>query len=175
MPTQARAEEARRFAGEILATIGLQLHPDKTRIASLAKGKEGFDFLGFHHHMVESWRLRGRFYLHRWPSARAMRSIREKVRDLTRRNMTGLDLEYVVARLNWRLRGWGQYFRNGNSARKFVQVDSYVRQRLVIFMSRKHKRQRHIDWYYLDWRTYRRLGVYRLSGTVGARPAHALR
>jgi group II intron reverse transcriptase/maturase len=174
-PSQARADEARRFAGEILGHLGLQLHPDKTRVTCLAKGKGGFDFLGFHHHLVESWRWRGRFYLHRWPSDRAMRSIREKVRELTGHNMTSLDLEYVVGKLNRRLRGWGQYFRNGNSARKFAQVDNYVHRRLVIFMSTKHKRRRHTNWRRFDRKWKQRVGVYQLTGTVRARPAHALR
>jgi len=31
---------------EILATLGLQLHPDKTGIVHLAGGRAGFDFLG---------------------------------------------------------------------------------------------------------------------------------
>jgi RNA-directed DNA polymerase len=174
-PTQARAEEARRYAGEVLGRLGLQLHPDKTRVSCLAKGEDGFDFLGFHHHMVESWRWRGRYYLQRWPSDRAMRSIRDKVRELTGHNMTTLSLEYVVDKLNRRLRGWGNYFRNGNSTRKFAQLDSYVHRRLVIFMSTKHKRRRHHNWGRFDWKWQQRVGVYQLTGTVRARLAHALR
>jgi RNA-directed DNA polymerase len=174
-PTRARAEEAQRFVAEVLAKLGLQLHSGKTRLACLAKGKEGFDFLGFHHHMVESWRWRGRFYLHRWPSDRAMRSIREKVREFAGHHVTTMDLDYVAGKLNRRLRGWANYFRHGNSARKFAQVDQYVHRRLVIFMSAKHKRQRHHDWRRFDWEWQQRVGVYRLTGTVRAYPAHALR
>src|SRR5215218_46063 len=48
-PTQQRAEQARRLVAETLATLGLHLHPDKTRIVRLTKGRQGFDFLGFHH------------------------------------------------------------------------------------------------------------------------------
>jgi hypothetical protein len=59
--SRTRAEEARRRVSEILAGLGLQLHPDKTRIACLTRGHEGFDFLGFHLHKVESWRRRGRY------------------------------------------------------------------------------------------------------------------
>ncbi len=36
------------------------------------------------------------------------------------------------------LRGWGAYFRNGNSGRKFNAVDGYVHERLAILASRKH-------------------------------------
>ena len=46
-PTRQRAEEAQRRVTTVLAPLGLQLNPDKTRIVCLTKGKQGFDFLGF--------------------------------------------------------------------------------------------------------------------------------
>jgi hypothetical protein len=46
---------------------------DTFRIVCLTRGAEGFDFLGFHHHKVESWKRRGRFYLQHWPSAKPWR------------------------------------------------------------------------------------------------------
>ena len=173
--SRAAAEEALRRVGAILAPLGLQLHPDKTRIVCLTGGWQGFDFLGFHHHKVESWRWRGRYYLHRWPSDRAMRAIRVKVREATSRREVGRAVEWVIEDLNHVLRGWGAYFRYGNSARRFAQLDSYVRERLAIFASIKHGRhgrnwQRHYTW---AW--YSRLGIYRLSGRTRDRAAHALR
>jgi hypothetical protein len=63
--TRQQAEQARRLVAEILARLGLHLHPDKTRIVCLSRGQQGFDFLGFHHHKVASWRWRGRYYLQR--------------------------------------------------------------------------------------------------------------
>jgi group II intron reverse transcriptase/maturase len=45
-PTRERAEQARALAGAVLAKLGLQLHPQKTGIAHLARGGQGFDFLG---------------------------------------------------------------------------------------------------------------------------------
>ena len=62
-PTRARAEEAKARIEEILVPLGLQLHPDKTRIACLKRGQEGFVFLGFEHRMRESWKRRGHWYL----------------------------------------------------------------------------------------------------------------
>jgi len=149
-----------------LESLGLHLHPDKTRIVNLAQGAEGFDFLGFHHHKVESWRRRGRWWLQHWPSDRAMRSIRDKVRTATHRRYVGMSIEEVVNDLNPVLRGWGAYFRTGNSARKFATVDSYVHERLAIFASDKHGQsgrnwQRHYNGAWLA-----RQGVYRLTGTV---------
>jgi len=74
-PSRARAEQARRRVAAMLAPLGLQLRPAKTSVF-LSRGREGFDFLGFHHRKLESWRWRGRWYLQRWPSQRAMQSVR---------------------------------------------------------------------------------------------------
>ena len=108
---RARAEQALRQVSAILATLGLRLHPDKTKIVRLTGGEQGFDFLGFHHHKVASWKYRGRYYLQRWPSDRAMASIRAKVRAATDRRFVGRDIDAVVKDLNpVLLRGWGNYF-----------------------------------------------------------------
>ena len=173
--SRARAEQARRRVAEILAGLGLVLHPDKTRIVCLTRGQQGVDFLGFHLRKVESWRVRGRYYLQRWPSDRAMVQVRAKIREATDRRFVGYPVDWVVIRLNRVLRGWGGYFRHGNSARKFAQIDSYVHQRLAIFASVKHglhgrNWQRRFTWAWL-----KALGVYRLSGRVRDGAAHALR
>ena len=52
-----QAEEARRRAMVLLADLGLDLHPDKTRVVDLREGREGFDFLGCHLHARMSGRL----------------------------------------------------------------------------------------------------------------------
>jgi RNA-directed DNA polymerase len=101
-----------------------------------------------------------------------MASIRAKIRDRTDRRLVGLDIDTVVAGLNPALRGWANYFRRGNSARKFAHVDHYVDQRLARFASIKHGLSgrnwcRRFDHH---WATA--TGVHRLTGTVlGA--AHA--
>jgi len=168
-----RAEHARDRVRGILGTLGLQLHPGKTRIVHLAGGKQGFDFLGFHHHKVESWKWRGRYYLQRWPSDKAMVSIRAAIRDRTDRRHVGRPIGAVVADLNPVLRGWGAYFRWGNSARKFAAVDMYVHERLAILASRKEGR-RGRNWskrFNYSWK--QGLGVHRLGGTVRYRTVHA--
>lgn len=129
----------------------------------------------FHHHKVESWKWRGHWYLQRWPSPRAMSSIRDKVRAATDRRFVGVPLEMVVANLNRTLRGWAAYFRYGNSGRKFTTIDSYVHERLAILASTKHglpgrNWQRRFTTAWLD-----SLGVYRLHGKVRWGTAHARR
>jgi RNA-directed DNA polymerase len=174
--TRQRVEEARRLVAEILATLGLHLHPDKTRIVGLTKGRQGFDFLGFHHHKVASWRRRGRYYLQRWPAARAMNAIRAKIREATDRRYVGYSLAWIVGNLNRVLRGWGAYFRHGNSARKCADIDSYVHERLAIFASTKHGLRYHRNWTRrFSWAWVRGLGVYQLSGRVRSGAAHARR
>lgn len=174
--TQARAEEARARVVVMLATLGLQLHPDKTRIADLTRGREGFDFLGFHHHKVESGRRRGKWWLHRWPSRRALRSLRDKVRQATGRKHVGLEIKAVVGHLNRVLLGWGNYFRNGNSGRKFAAIDSYVHMRLAL-LARKKRGGKHgrfyVARYNYEWAT--RIGIHRLNGTVRRATPHASR
>lgn len=174
-PTRERAEQARSLVEATLGPLGLQLHPDKTRIVGLRAGAGGFDFLGFHHRMVESRKQRGRYWLNKWPSPRAMASIRGKVRDLTAPSRVGLDLGVVVEQLNPVLRGWGAYFRQGNSSAKFGAVDHYVQERVARLASRKYG-LRGINWSdRFTWAWLGNLGIYRLTGTVRYPTAHALR
>jgi RNA-directed DNA polymerase len=173
--TREQAIQARELVATVLATLGLRLHPDKTRIAHLVRGAEGFDFLGFHHRVKPSWKWRGRWYLQKWPSRRAMASIRAKIRQCTARRYAHLPLHWVVENLNRVLRGWGAYFRYGNSARKFGLIDSYVCQRLAILASTKHG-LRGWNWasrFSYEW--VQSLGVHRLSGSVRPTTAYARR
>jgi group II intron reverse transcriptase/maturase len=171
--SRARAEEAHRRVAASLAKVGLVLHPDKTRIVCLTRGAEGFDFLGFHHHKVESWKRRGRFHLQRWPSAKAMASIRAKVWEVTHRRFLDQAVGDIVVVVNRVLRGWGAYFRWGNSAAKFAAIDRYVHERLAIFASNKHGRRGRNWASRYDGRWLRGLGVHRLTGTVRYETAHA--
>jgi RNA-directed DNA polymerase len=171
--TRARAEQARDRAAAILGGLGLRLHPDKTRIVHVARGAEGFDFLGFHHRKKESARYPGRYYLQRWPSERAMRSIRDKIRQRTDRRRVDRSIEAVVGDLNLVLRGWGNYFRWGNSSRKFNTIDRYVHERLAILASNKTGRRGRGWGRRHDNAWLRSLGVHTLTGTVRYRTVHA--
>ena len=173
-PTRQQAERARTELETILEPLGLHLHPDKTSIVHLSRGQQGFDFLGFHHRMHESWNKPGRYYLQQWPSKRAMASIRAKVRQRTHRRYASTDLDVVVGNLNPVLRGWAAYFRHGNSNKKFHAVDSQVHQRMARLASIKYG-LRGINWtnrFNHQW--LQNLSVYQLTGTVTYQSAHAL-
>jgi group II intron reverse transcriptase/maturase len=171
-PSRARAEEAHRWVAVILEPLGLVVNPDKTRIVCLTQGRQGFDFLGFHHHKVQSGRLPGRWYLKRWPSHRAMSAVRARVKEATDRRHVGRSVEEVVARLNRHLRGWGNFFRWGNSTKKFRAIDLYTYERLERFMRIKHAPRGHYGRRRFC-AAYPHLGVFRLEGTVATRTAHA--
>ncbi|MCA1699052.1 MAG: group II intron reverse transcriptase/maturase [Actinobacteria bacterium] len=170
--SRAEAQAALDTARVILADLGLMLHPDKTKVVDLRDGREGFDFLGWHFRARVSGRLleRGvrRYYLHRWPSQRAMKRIRQKVKDRTGRNRVGIkDIRELIAELNPILRGWGNYFRTGNAADRFVQIDRYVAWRLKRLLSKRKGRNLRAgeaaawtpDWLW-------GLGLHRLMGTI---------
>ena len=58
-PSRQRAEQARELAAKVLERLGMRLHPEKSGVICLTRGGQGFDFLGFHHRKVESWKWRG--------------------------------------------------------------------------------------------------------------------
>jgi RNA-directed DNA polymerase len=163
--SRQRAQEARRRIEAVLAPLGLRLHPDKTRIVFLGGGQDGFDFLGFHHRKTPS-KFGDRRYLSKWPSTRALASIRAKVRERTDRRFASRELHLVVAELNPVLRGWGAYFRYGNSNRKFAAVDSYVHWRISKLASVKYatRGRLRVDRFNYGWLTG--LGIHRLTGTI---------
>src|SRR5918996_2054487 len=167
------AREAERRVRIIFERLKLTLHPEKTRRVDLTDGKEGFDFLGCHLHMRISGALlerKGirRYYLQRWPSKRSMKRVRTRVKALTDRTWYGAkDVREIIGNLNPVLRGWGNYFRTGNAARKFNQLDSYVYRRLRRLMVGRRGRNLRAgqatawtrDWFWGH-------GLHRLRGTV---------
>ncbi|MHB8419066.1 MAG: group II intron reverse transcriptase/maturase [Myxococcales bacterium] len=165
------AEEAERRVRIIFERLKLTLHPEKTRRVDLTEGKEGFDFLGCHLHMRMSgklWEERRirRYYLQRWPSKRSMTRARMRVKELTNSRRNGVkDVDVLIRDLNPVLRGWGNYFRTGNAARKFLSLDKYVVRNLFRWKRyRRHaKPGQRIRWYREDYEAH---GLHRLRGTI---------
>ena len=170
--TKRQCEQAEKRVKAILTRLGLELHPEKTKKVELFDGKEGFDFLGCHLHKKLSGRIWEReqqklYFLHRWPSQRAMQSIRQRVREKTPRGRCHADIREVIADLNPVIRGWGQYFRTGNAAQRFNQLDTYVWRRLRRLLVERKGRHLHAGeadrW---DRQYFHAFGLHRLRGTV---------
>ena len=164
--TESDAKRAYAWLQATAQALHLKVHPDKSHVLDLGPGAEGFDFLGFHHRMVRS-RTTGRYSCHRWPSRRAMANVRAKVKAIT----APLDrlkwpMEALIKELNPVLRGWGNYFRWGNSTRKFTQVDSYVRERLSLYDSKKRGKSGRRWGQVHTYAWFKGIGLHFLSGSV---------
>jgi group II intron reverse transcriptase/maturase len=171
--TKAGSEQAEQVVRSILTKLKLELNPEKTRRVDLSWGKQGFDFLGCHLRKRLSGPILMRtgkrlYFLQRWPSGKAMKRVRERIRELTDSRWNWVkDVRVLIGHLNPVLRGWSNYFRTGNAAIKFIQVDSYTRARLVRFMIRRKGRQLRpgdADTWTDDF--FHGFGLYRLRGTV---------
>ena len=73
----------------------------------------------------------------------------------------------MIADLNPVLRGWGNYFRTGNAAKRFNQLDGYVWQRLRSLRVKRKGRHLKADEV-AGWtrESFWNLGLHRLRGTV---------
>jgi hypothetical protein len=96
-----------------------------------------------------------------------MHQIRQRVKTLTLRHVCHQDLRATIAQLNPVLRGWGAYFRTGNAANKFRQVDAYVSWRLKHLLFKRHGRHLHAGQA-ARWTPafFYALGLHRLRGTI---------
>ena len=171
--TKRDVDEAEMRVKHVMTRLGLELHPDKTRKVDLSWGKEGFDFLGCHLRKRLSGPILERegrrvYFLQRWPSDRAMKRMRQRVKELTPRSRCHADLRAVVAQINPVLRGWGNYFKTGNAAAKFKQLDSYLYRRIrALRVKRAGSRIKAGAWerwtrdYFIEG-----FGLHRLRGTV---------
>ncbi len=162
--SESDAHEAhRRIEGE-MTQLRLKLHPEKTRIVHLRR--KGIDFLGCHLRMGCSRKYRC-WYLYRWPSQRSMKRIRARIKEITCIQHTGRQkLEQVIEELNPVLKGWEEYFRTGNASQKFLQIDAYVRKRLVIFQNRRRHRNDPTWAREFDYAWYQKLNLIRLVGNI---------
>jgi RNA-directed DNA polymerase len=145
--TAEQAVRALEWTREQLARVGLRLHPVKTRVVN--DREVGFDFLGFHHRRVR-WtgnrkESRG---VRRWPSRKACRQFRERVRALVGPpGRLRREPEECQRRLGAYLRGWKHYLGHGERARTFAKLDQFVAERVARNLARsqptgKHRRRR---------------------------------
>ncbi|MFQ5539450.1 MAG: group II intron reverse transcriptase/maturase [Candidatus Binatia bacterium] len=117
-----KAQRAFRYAGEVLARLRLSLNLQKTQVTTF---EEGFEFLGFLY--KGNWKI---------PREKAARAFKEKIKHLTRRQQP-VSREDLIRRVNEVVRGWGHFFKYGNSWRVFEKLDRYTRMRVRAFLDKK--------------------------------------
>ena len=164
--SKSQAREALRRVGLIMDRLGLTLHPAKTRQVDLRRGKESFVFLGCTIRKKRSIQRNPRWhFMQRWPSPKATKKLRQRVRELTGKRHSGQDVKQIIATLRPVLRGWGNYFRTGNAEREFSKMDSFVYRSLMRWHFRRGG-QRKTKRKFFSGDQLGRMGLYQLSGTV---------
>jgi RNA-directed DNA polymerase len=138
------AEALKAEVGAVLAPMGLSLSEEKTGVRHI---DDGFDFLGWRIQR-RAWRGRGdKRIAYTYASKKALGSVMEKVRSLTRRRKHRT-LADLLRRLNPVLRGWCNYFCYGVSSATFNYLDHYAFWRVVGWLRKRHPK--------LNWGTVQR-------------------
>lgn len=164
--TESKAKEALRQVQFVMSKLGLALHPEKTRMVDLRRGKGSFVFLGCTIRKKRSILRNPRgYYMHRWPSPKATKRLRDRVREITAPQQSGKDVKQIIAELNPVLRGWANYFRTGTAEGTFLKVDGFVYMRMVRWFNRRagQRRPKRAPW---KSQQLHGMGLYRLRGTV---------
>ena len=158
------AAEARR----ILKQLGVELHPQKTRIVHV---QYGFEFLGYKIkrgkglYLPES-QIRSRARsgaLYAYPREKSIHRFQDQVRQRTKRRVP-LKTKELIAELNPLLRGWGEYYKRAHVRMLFNQLDRWIVHRI---WSHRFKRWRNGGWRQLPVTTlYREYGLVNLIGLI---------
>ncbi len=126
-PTEVAAQEALEVVRNWTLTVGLTLHPVKTRIVD-AMQVGGFDFLGYHFERGD-----------RWPRQKSLGKFKDTIRAKTRRH-NGQSLQAILTDLNRTLRGWFEYFKHSHRF-PFIALDKWMRMRLRSLLRFRHRRK----------------------------------
>ena len=170
---ESRAREALRRIGMVMNRLGLTLHPAKTRLVDLRRGKESFVFLGCTIRKKRSIQRNPRLhFMQRWPCPKATKKLRDRVRELTSARQSGKDGKQIIAELTPVLRGWGNYFRTGNPTGEFKKMDAYVIGKLWRWQYRRGGQRPTKRAPFTGAQLYG-MGLHRLMGTVKY-PAQAI-
>jgi group II intron reverse transcriptase/maturase len=164
--TEARA--AIGVAHRILKQLGVEMHPQKTRVTHV---QYGFEFLGYRIkrgkklqlpvHKIRSQARAGAMYA--YPREKSIRRFMDQVRQRTKRRMP-LTTTELIENLNPLLRGWGEYYKRANVRRLFHRLDGWLVRRI---WSHRFKRWRNSGWKQLpQTMLYRDYGLVHLVGLI---------
>lgn len=130
--TQAQAETIRDEIAKFIAEdLKMELNKEKTLITHLA---QGFDFLGFHFQQAKRAKD-GETGLYIFPNKKAINHYRERIKELTQRKLMGTTTPAeTIMRINWVVKGWGNYFRFVNSKRTFNYLAWWTWRRLYQYL-----------------------------------------
>jgi len=147
-------QQAVRRVKHWLATIGLQLHADKTRLTHTLtpyQGQIGFDFLGFN--IRQESRVKTIIAPSQDASKRHLTTIEQRLQQLQTAPQTR-----VITELNPLIMGWATYYTGVVPAATMSHYDDLVEQRLLNWASKRHPGKAR-DW--LLTRYWQRTGNHR--------------
>jgi RNA-directed DNA polymerase len=122
------------------ADLGLVVNRDKTSIVRMDKPGESLSFLGFTLRYDRDLGGRNKRYLNVFPSTKAVRAVREKLRTLTCSGHKA-PLAETIESVNLVLRGWGNYFAYGYPRKVFRAVNHFARCRFRRFLGNRSQRR----------------------------------
>jgi len=125
-------------AKKVLDRLGLKLNEQKTRIVDAKE--ERFDFLG-HRFAVQGSKRTGDLKTYYYPTPKAMKSIKKKIQEVIRKGQHWDLPELIKEKVNPILRGWGNYFKTGNSRKHLLSIANYTTWTLSIMLRKKHKKR----------------------------------
>src|SRR2546430_2595577 len=126
-----------------LATMGLHLHAQKTRITHTLtpyQRRVGFDFLGFNIRQEHSLRVKTIVTPSQEANKRHLAAIEQRLRLLQTASQA-----QVIAELNPLILGWANYYAGIVEASIMSQYDDLMEQRLITWASRRHPEKAR-DW-----------------------------
>jgi len=165
-------DEPLKVVRHVLERLGLNLNEAKTHIVDARAA--GFDFLGFTIQMSLGAKS-GKPYPNVRPSDKAVKKIKARLTELTKRELTCIPLGDVVANVNRSLRGWANYFHHRNSSEAMSEVRNHAEERLRTHLRKRHKiRNRKTGLVKFPRRDlYERCGLYKPPMKAGWKSAHA--
>jgi RNA-directed DNA polymerase len=172
----AEARAAVDAAFRILKQLGVELHPQKTRIVHV---QYGFEFLGYKikrgkklhlpEGQIRSQARGGALYA--YPREKSIRRLMDQVRQRTKRKVP-LKTKELIEELNPLLRGWGAYYKRAHVRRLFHRLDGWIVRRI---WSHRFKRWRNGGWKQLPkatlYREYGLVNLVRLIPSLASRNA----
>ena len=133
--------QAKTVIQEWLNQIGLELKPEKTKIAHTLEeyegNKPGFEFLGF---TVRQWRVKSTkqgFKTLIKPSHKSIKTHYRKLADICSKYKSA-STKVLITKLNPVIRGWANYYSNVVSKDIFNKLDHILWKRLWRWASRRH-------------------------------------
>jgi RNA-directed DNA polymerase len=143
----AEAQAAIAAALRILSELGVQLHPQKTRVVHV---QQGFEFLGYKIKRGRQLRLpsskirsgaqSGAVYA--YPREKSIQRFMDQVRQLTKRRVP-LTTQELIEELNPMLRGWGHYYQRAHVRKLFNRLNRWILHRI---WSHRFRRWRNDGW-----------------------------